>query len=142
MTEEQTENQKSDQEKIADLIVENQILRHKACVLAELAIGASKVLDYYASSKLFLPVFTLIDHSMGDKQPLFSESKYKIIEVDSPGPDKEIMVGKEMYDLKIDTETAERASKQILDMFKELDITIEDKTEEEPEEDLQLHLEI
>ena len=34
----------SDQEKIANLIVENQLLTHKVIVLAQLAVGASKVL--------------------------------------------------------------------------------------------------
>ena len=123
----------TDQEKIAQLIVDNQMLRHKAVVLAELALGASKVLDYYASSRLALPTFTLVDYS-NDESPLHSKAKYKIVEVlDTPGPDKEIMVGKEMYDLRIDVQTAERASKQILEKFNELGIVINYETPEEQE---------
>lgn len=50
MSEEIQEQEKiSDQERIADLIIENQLLSHKVVVLAQLAVGASKVLDYYAS---------------------------------------------------------------------------------------------
>ena len=146
MSEEIQEQEKiSDQERIADLIIENQLLSHKVVVLAQLAVGASKVLDYYASSRLNLPTFTLVDHSEGEKQPLFSKAKYRIVEVlDTPGPDKEALVGKEMYDLKMDVETAERASQQILDKLKELDIIVEDKVEFEEEsqdqENGQLHL--
>lgn len=144
--EEENVEVKTDQEKIADLILENQMLQHKVVILAQLALGASKVLDYYASTRLNLPTFTLVDSSIDDTQPLFSKAKYKIVEVlDTPGPDREYLVGKEMYDLKMDIQTAERASKQILDTFKELDILIEDKTleesKDEPGEQLSLDLE-
>jgi len=138
-------NSKSDKEKIADLIVENQMLEHKMMVLAALAIGASKVLDYYASSSLAKPTFTMVDYSKED-QPLYSKAKYKVTEVlDTKGPDKEFLVGMNMYDLNIDTETAQKTSQQILEKIKELGIIIEEKYEEPTEEsfeskDKQLHL--
>ena len=97
MDEENTIEVKTDQEKIADLILENQMLQHKVVILAQLALGASKVLDYYASTRLNLPTFTLVDSSLDDTQPLFSKAKYRIVEVlDTPGPDKEALVSKEM----------------------------------------------
>ena len=134
---EETVNDKiTDQEKIADLIVKNQVLEHKVMILA------SKVLDYYASSRLYLPTFTLVDLSLED-QPLNSKAKYKIVEVlDTSGPDKEIMVGKEMYDLRIDTETAGIASKQILSKLEELGIQVEYKEPEEKEQGEQLSLDL
>ena len=134
----------SDRERIANLIVENQMLNHKLVRLAQLVVGASKVLEYYGSTRILLPTFSLVDHSKEEKQPLFTKAKYKIVEVlDTPGPDKEIMVGKEMYSLKFDVETAIKANEQILDTLKELDIIVNDETTEEiveEKDDIQLQL--
>lgn len=135
---------KSDKERIADLIVENQMLEHKMMVLAALAVGASKVLDYYASSSIAKPTFTMMDYPEEKDQPLYSKAKYKVTEVlNTKGPDKDFLVGMEMYDLNIDTGTAQKASQQILEKIKELGITIEEKYEEPIEEDNgQLHLDL
>ena len=125
----------SDKEKIADLVLENQVLRHKATILAELALGASKVLDYYASSRLPYPVFTLVESI--NNGALFTKTHYKIVEVvDGHGPDKQFFLDVAMHDLKMDIETAKRASRQILDTFQELGIILEEvEVEEESQED-------
>lgn len=120
---------KDDKQTIADLIIKNQLLEHEVIVLAELAIGASKVLDYYASSRLGLPTFTLSEHPYGE-QPIFTKNKYRVVEVNSPGPDKEALLGMEMYGLKMDVDTARIASKQIMDKIKELGIIVDDQTVE------------
>lgn len=135
----------SDKDKIANLILENRMLENKAIILAKLALGASKVLDYYASTNMALPAFNIAQPDPG--QPLYNKSRYRIIEVLDNCPDKESLIGMEIYDVNIDTETARKASEQIINTFKELDILIEDRTlekseKDEPGEQLSLDIEI
>ena len=143
--EEKKVQEKSDKDKIADLIVENQVMRHKATILAELAYGLSNVLKYYAETRLTKPVFLAIEPNEG--QAIYSKAKYKVVEVvDNAGPDKEFLVGMEIYDMKFDVQTADNAYNEIFRIFKELDIELvddeaEEKVEEKAEEvDGQLHL--
>ena len=125
-----------EQNKTADLVVENQLLNNQVMILSQLALGAAKVLDYYSQNNFPSPIFSL---ESGDelKPPFSSEHKYKVVEVNATGPDKEFLVGAEMYDVRFDTDTALRAKEQILSKLKELGISllIEKEEVEEVEED-------
>lgn len=120
--------EKSEKAKIADLIIENQVLRHKATILAELLYTVSEVLKYYSDSRLSCPLYTIVDPNNG---AMSGTPRYKITDVLEPGPDKEFLLGKEIYDIKFDINTATKAYNEIFKIFKELDIEIK---EDEPEE--------
>ena len=123
--------EKSDKAKIADLIIENQTLRHKATILAELLYAVSSVLYHYGSVRLPYPLYTIVDPSIEGNSIIQGKPKYKIVDVLEPSPDKEFLLGKEIYDIKFDINTATKAYNEIFKIFKELDIEIK---EDEPEE--------
>ena len=71
-----------EQNKTADLVVENQLLNNQVMILSQLALGAAKVLDYYSQNNFPSPIFSLVSEDEL-KSPFSSEHKYKVVEVNS-----------------------------------------------------------
>ena len=132
--------EKSDRAKIADLIIENQTLRHKATILAELLYAVSSVLYHYGSVRLPYPLYTIVDPSIEGNSIIQGKPKYKIVDVLEPSPDKEFLLGKEIYDIRYDVNTALNAYNEIFKIFKELDIEIKEGAPPEEEDNGQLHI--
>ena len=120
----ETENEKT----LADLIVESQMYKDKALVLAEMALRISQVLKYYADSKLPKTLFTIVDEET--KEPY-----YKVVEVvNSNDPYKEHLIDMKLCDIKYDAQPAKDAYNEIFRIFDEIGVRMNDEYNVEDKE--------